>query len=65
MAGTSPHLNQQNKPKIKVLLALITEIVAKGSGTPDYMLNKEDITIVNKDSGIALLSVVLLTKLRY
>ncbi len=43
--GTSPHLNQQNKPKIKVLLALITEIVAKGSGTPDYMLNKKEIEV--------------------
>lgn len=45
LAGTSPHLNQQNKPKIKVLLALITEIVAKGSGTPDYMLNKKEIEV--------------------
>ncbi len=43
--GTAPHLNQQNKPKIKVLLALITEIVAKGSGTPDYMLNKKEIEV--------------------
>ena len=45
LAGTSPHLNQQNKPKIKVLLALITEIVAKGSGTPDYMLNRKEIEV--------------------
>ena len=45
LAGTSPHLNQQNKRKIKVLLALITEIVAKGSGTPDYMLNKKEIEV--------------------
>ena len=45
LAGNSPHLNQQNKPKIKVLLALITEIVAKGSGTPDYMLNKKEIEV--------------------
>lgn len=43
--GNSPHLNQQNKQKIKVLLALITEIVAKGSGTPDYMLNKKEIEV--------------------
>lgn len=45
LAGTSPHLNQQNKKKIRVLLALITEIVAKESGTPDYMLNKKEIEI--------------------
>ena len=45
LTGTSPHLNQQNKPKIKVLLALVTEIVAKGSGTPDYMLNKKEIEV--------------------
>ena len=45
LVGTSPHLNQQNKPKIKVLLALITEIVAKGSGTPDYMLNKKEVEV--------------------
>ena len=45
LSGTSPHLNQQNKPKIKVLLSLITEIVAKGSGTSDYMLNKKEIEV--------------------
>lgn len=45
LTGTSPHLNQQNRPKIKVLLALITEIVAKGSGMPDYMLNKKEIEV--------------------
>ena len=45
LSGNSPHLNQQNKPKIKVLLALITEIVAKGSGTSDYMLNKKEIEV--------------------
>lgn len=45
LSGTSPHLNLQNRPKIKVLLALITEIVAKGSGTPDYMLNKREIEV--------------------
>ena len=45
LIGTSPHLNQMNRPKIKVLLALITEIVAKGSGTPDYMLNKKEIEV--------------------
>ncbi len=41
----SPHLNQQNRPKLKVLLALITEIVAKESGTSDYMLNKKEIEV--------------------
>lgn len=41
----APTLNQQNKSKIKVLISLITEIVAKESGTPDYMLNKKDIEI--------------------
>ena len=45
LVGTAPHLNQQNKPKIKVMLALITEIVAKGSGSPDYMLNKKEIEV--------------------
>lgn len=45
LTDTSPHLNQQNKPKIKVLLALITEIVARESGTPDYMLNKKEIEV--------------------
>lgn len=45
LSGTSPHLNLQNRPKIKVLLALITEIVAKGSRTPDYMLNKREIEV--------------------
>ncbi len=43
--NTSPHLNQQNKPKIKVLLSLITEIVAKESGESDYMLNKKEIEV--------------------
>ena len=43
--NSSPQLNQQNKYKIKVLLALITEIVARGSGTPDYMLNKREIEV--------------------
>ena len=42
---SSPTLNQQNKSKIKVLLALITEIVAKNSKSPDYMLNKPNIEV--------------------
>ena len=41
----SPNLNQQNRSKLKVLLSLITEIVARNSGTPDYMLNKKNIEI--------------------
>ena len=41
----SPTLNQQNRNKLKALLALITEIVAKNSGEPDYMLNKKDIEV--------------------
>lgn len=34
----APTLNQQNKRRIKVLLALITEIIARESGEPDYLL---------------------------
>jgi uncharacterized protein with ParB-like and HNH nuclease domain len=45
LEGNSPRLNQQNRPKLKVLLALITEIVAKESGTSDYMLNKKEIEV--------------------
>ena len=41
----APTLNQQNKQKIKVLLALITEIVARESKCADYMLNKPDIEV--------------------
>ncbi len=41
----SPTLNQQNKRRLKVLLALITEIVARESKAPDYMLNKENIEV--------------------
>lgn len=41
----SPTLNQQNRPKLKVMLSLITEIVAKESKSPDYMLNKQDIEV--------------------
>jgi uncharacterized protein with ParB-like and HNH nuclease domain len=41
----APTLNQQNRNKLRVLLALITEIVAVNSGEPDYMLNKNDIEI--------------------
>ena len=41
----SPTLNQQNRKKLRVLISLITEIVAANSGTPDYMLNKKDIEV--------------------
>ncbi len=37
-----PTLNQQNKRRMLVMLSLITEIVARGEGSPDYMLNKQD-----------------------
>ena len=40
-----PMLNQQNNRKFKVLIALITEIVARESGSPDYMLNHYNIEI--------------------
>ena len=40
-----PTLNQQNKKKIRVLLSLITEIVASNSGESDYMLNKKKIEV--------------------
>lgn len=41
----SPTLNQQNKRRLKVLISLVTEIVARESKAPDYMLNKPDIEI--------------------
>lgn len=40
-----PYLNQMNKIKFRVLLSLITEIVASGSDESDYMLNKDKIEI--------------------
>ena len=43
--NNSPTLNQQNKSKLKVLLSLLTEIVAKNSMAADYMLNKPDIEV--------------------
>lgn len=39
---TGPVLNQQNKKKIKVLLALITEIVARNSGESKYILDSQE-----------------------
>lgn len=41
----SPTLNQQNKRRLKVMLALITEIVARESNNPNYILNKDDIEV--------------------
>ena len=43
--NNSPTLNQQNNRRIKVLLALITEIVARESNESDYILNKSDIEV--------------------
>lgn len=43
--GAAPVLNQQIKYRLKVMLSLITEIVAKESGEPDYMLNHNDIEV--------------------
>lgn len=43
--NNAPTLNQQNRQRIKVLLALITEIVAGESGESDYILNKSNIEI--------------------
>lgn len=40
--ATGPVLNQQNKKKIKVLLALITEIVARNSGESKYILDSQE-----------------------
>lgn len=43
--NNSPTLNQQNRPKLKVLLALITEIVAIESKTSNYILNADNIEV--------------------
>lgn len=40
-----PYLNQQNRKKFRVLISLITEIVASNSNKSDYMLNKTNIEI--------------------
>ena len=37
-----PSLNPQNRNRFKVLIALITEIVARESGQSDYLLNRRD-----------------------
>lgn len=41
----APILNQQNKTKLRVLLALLTEIVASNSDESNYILNFSDIEI--------------------
>ncbi len=41
----APILNQQNRPKLKVLISLITEIVASNSGEPHYLLNDKDMEV--------------------
>ena len=43
--NNAPTLNQQNRNRLRVLLALITEIVASESGEPDYLLNKKEIEV--------------------
>ena len=43
--STPPTLNMINKPKIRMLLSLITEIVARESKEPDYMLNYDNIEV--------------------
>ncbi len=42
---TIPILNQQIRPRFKVMLSLITEIVARESNEPDYLLNKLDMEV--------------------
>lgn len=41
----SPILNQQNKRRLRVLLSLITEIVARESKESNYILNKSNIEV--------------------
>jgi uncharacterized protein with ParB-like and HNH nuclease domain len=41
----APTLNQQNKSKLRVLISLITEIVARESNESNYMLNQKDIEV--------------------
>lgn len=40
-----PTLNQQIKSRFRVMLSLITEIVARESNEPDYLLNKPDMEV--------------------
>ena len=43
--GVPPTLNQQNKWRLKVLISLITEIVARESNESDYLMNKQDMEV--------------------
>ena len=43
--NNAPILNQQNRPKLKVLISLITEIVASNSGESHYLLNDKDMEV--------------------
>jgi uncharacterized protein with ParB-like and HNH nuclease domain len=43
--GTAPVLNRQIKHRLKVLLSLITEIVAKNCNESDYILNYDEIEV--------------------
>lgn len=43
--NTPPILNQQNRKKLRVLLALITEIVARESNESHYLLNESDMEV--------------------
>ena len=43
--SNTPSLNQQNRSKIRVLLALITAIVGNGSNEPKYMLTDNNIEV--------------------
>ena len=41
----APTLNQQNRKKLLVLVSLVTEIVARESGEPDYPLNHPNMEV--------------------
>ena len=43
--NNAPTLNQQNKNRLRVLLALITAIVGRESREPDYLLGNSDIEV--------------------
>ena len=43
--GSTPVLNQQKRLKLRVLISLITEIVAKNSGESNYILNNKNIEV--------------------
>jgi len=45
LSGMVPTLNHQNRRRLTVLVALITEIVACNSGESNYMLNQKEIEL--------------------